>query len=203
MYIKLYEKDTSISEVKKIVSIIKNNGVVIIPTDSVYAFACSLNSQKAMTRIARIKCIDTKRSQFSIICDSLRDISKYARFDNSIFKLLKRNLPGAFTFILNGSNELPKLFNYKRKTIGIRIPHNQIPIKIVEELGCPLVVTSLKESDEIAEYLTDPELIYERYCKLVDVIIDGGYGDNVASTIVDCTEGEHTILRQGNSILVE
>lgn len=203
MYIKLYEKDTSISEVKKIVSIIENNGVAIIPTDSVYAFACSLNSQKAMTRIARIKGIDTKRSQFSIICDSLRDISKYARFDNSIFKLLKRNLPGAFTFILNGSNELPKLFNYKRKTIGIRIPHNQIPIKIVEELGCPLVVTSLKESDEITEYLTDPELIYERYCKLVDVIIDGGYGDNVASTIVDCTEGEHTILRQGNSILVE
>lgn len=203
MLIKFYQDNPNKKELIKIVDILNNDGVIIFPTDSVYAMGCSLNSQKAMNKIAKLKGIKEEKAQFSIICDSLGNIAKYAKLSNTIFKLLKRNLPGPFTFILPGSSELPKLFSSKRKTIGLRIPNHYIPIDISKELGFPLVTTSLKEDGDVIEYLTDPELIYEKYKKLVDLVIDGGYGNNTASTIVECSDDEYEIIRQGIAELEE
>jgi len=203
MLIKLYPDNPNKKDLLKIVDILNKDGVIIFPTDSVYAIGCSLNSQKAMNKIAKLKGIRADKAKFSIICDSLSNIAKYAKVSNSLFKMMKRNLPGSFTFILPGTNELPKLFSSKRKSIGIRIPDHYIPIEIAEELGFPLVTTSLKENDDIIEYLTDPELIYEKYMNQVDVVVDGGYGNNTASTIVECSEDEYEIIRQGKAELEE
>lgn len=203
MLIKLYPDNPNKKDLLKIVDILNKDGVIIFPTDSVYAIGCSLNSQKAMNKIAKLKGIKADKAKFSIICDSLSNIAKYARVSNSLFKMMKRNLPGSFTFILPGTNELPKLFSSKRKSIGIRIPDHYIPIDIAEELGFPLVTTSLRENDDIIEYLTDPELIYEKYKNQVDAVVDGGYGNNIASTIVECSEDEYEIIRQGKAELEE
>ena len=201
MLIKLYQDNPNKKDLLKIAEILNKDGVIIFPTDSVYAIGCSLNSQKAMNKIAKLKGIKADKAQFSIICDSLSNIAKYPKVSNSLFKMMKRNLPGSFTFILPGTNELPKLFSSKRKTIGIRIPDHYIPIAIAEELGFPLVTTSLRENDDIIEYLTDPELIYEKYKDQVDVVVNGGYGNNTASTIVECSEDEYEIIRQGTAEL--
>lgn len=201
MYIKLYQDNPNKKELLKVVDILNKDGVIIFPTDSVYAIGCSLDSQKAMNKIAKLKGIKPEKAHFSIICSSLSNITKYARVSNFLFKLMKRNLPGSFTFILPGSSDLPKLFNSKRKSIGIRIPNHYIPLSIVEELGFPIVTTSLREDDDVVEYLTDPELIHEKYSNQVDLVIDGGYGRNEASTIVECTEDEYEIIRQGKAKL--
>jgi tRNA threonylcarbamoyl adenosine modification protein (Sua5/YciO/YrdC/YwlC family) len=203
MLVKLYQDNPNKKELLKIVDILNKDGVIIFPTDSVYAMGCSLNSQKAMNKIAKLKGVKSDKAKFSIICDSLGNIAKYAKVSNPIFKLMKRNLPGSFTFILPGSSDLPKLFSSKRKTIGIRIPDHYIPTDIAKELGFPLLTTSLKEDSDVVEYLTDPELIYEKYKKQVDLVIDGGYGNNTASTIVECTDDEYEILRQGIAELEE
>jgi len=200
MFLKIYENNPSEKGIAKAVEVLKSGGVVIYPTDTVYAIGCDIFQQKAVERICKFKNIDIKKSHLALICSDLSNISAYAKVSNNVFKLLKRNLPGAFTFILNGSSNLPKILK-NRNTIGIRIPENNIITQIVKELGNPIFTTSVKMADEISEYETDPELLIEKYENSVDLIIDGGYGDNTPSTIVDCTEDEPVIIRQGKGIL--
>lgn len=200
MFVKIYPENPNPKEVRKIVDILNADGVIIYPTDGVYAFGCSLSSVKA---IERIKSIRQKRDdELTIVCDGLSNISEYARVDNVQFRILKRNLPGLFTFILQASGRIPNKALGRRKTVGVRVPDNAIPIAIVEELGVPMVTASVKDPDEIVEYTTDPELIEERYGKSVDAVIDGGYGANVPTTVVDITSGEPEILREGGGELV-
>ncbi len=199
MLIKLYEENPNPKDVKKVVEILKSDGVIIYPTDSVYAFGCNIFSQKALERIAQLKNLDPQKAQFSIIFYDLSQISNYTNpLSNEIFKLLKRNLPGPFTFILEANSKVPKMLKLnKKKTIGIRIPNNNIARQIVHELGNPIFTTSVIEHDDIIEYMTDPDLIHEKYKDLVNLVIDGGPGNLVASTIVDCTGEEIEIIRQG------
>ncbi len=204
MLIRIHPETPSQRQLEKVVEILKNGGVIIYPTDSVYGLGCSIYCPKAVQRIAQMKNLNVAKANFSIICYDLSDISEYTRqLDNNIFKLMKKNLPGPFTFILPASGKIPKIFDNKKKTIGIRIPDNNIPREIVKILGHPILTTSVHDDDEIKEYTTDPELIYERYDNQVDAIIDGGYGKNVASTVVDCSGDEIEILRQGIGILKE
>jgi len=200
MFFKIYENNPSEKCIAKAVEVLKNGGVIIYPTDTIYAIGCDVFQHKAVERVCKFKNIDIKKSRLSLICSDLSNISTYAKVSNNIFKLLKRNLPGAFTFILNGSSNLPKILK-NRNTIGIRVPENNIITQIVKELGNPIFTTSVKIADEISEYETDPELLIERYENAVDLIIDGGYGDNTPSTIVDCTEDEPIIIRQGKGTL--
>ncbi len=183
----------------RITEILHNDGVIIYPTDGVYAFGCSLHSIKA---IDRIKAIRNKRDdELTIVCESISRISDWARVDNAQFKVMKRNLPGPFTFILQASAKVPDKALGKRKTIAVRIPANTIPVAIVAELDIPMVTASVKDPDEVIEYTTDPELIWERYGRLVDAVIDGGYGDNIPTTMVDLTDDEPGILREGGGEL--
>ena len=202
MLVRIYPDNPDLHEIERIVEILRDGGVIIYPTDTVYGIGCDITKPKAVERIIKIKGLKAKEAQFSFICSDLSHISDFARVDNSTFKLLKRNLPGPFTFILPGLNRVPNYFISKRKTVGIRIPDNPIPLELVKILGNPILTTSLKDDDEVIEYSTDPELIYEKYADLVDVVIDGGYGDNIASTIVDCTADEPTIEREGKGELL-
>lgn len=202
MLIKIYPENPNQKEIEAVVKILQNDGVIIYPTDSVYGLGCSIRSKKALERILRIKGGKIKDVRFSMICPDLSHLSDYARVDNSTFKLLKKNLPGPFTFILPASGKVPDQYAGKRKTIGLRIPNNNIPVEIARALGSPLVNTSIKDLDEVLEYTTDPELIHERFSSVVDCIIDGGYGGNEPSTIVDCTSGEPEILREGIGDLI-
>lgn len=202
MLVKIYPDNPNQREIEQIVNILKNDGIVIYPTDTVYAMGCSLNSKKAQSRLMKIKGVDEKNANFSLICSDLSHLSDYAKVDNPTFKLLKRNLPGAFTFILPASSKVPDRYISKRKTVGLRIPNNSILLAIVTTLGIPLLTTSIKSDDNILEYITDPELIHENYEKLVDIVIDAGYGGIEASTIIDCTEYEYTIVRQGKGVVV-
>lgn len=180
------------------IQVLKKGGIVIYPTDTVYSMACDLMNRKAVERMAQIKGIKIEEANFSLICYDLSHISDYTvQFGNNIYKLMKRALPGPYTFILNANNSVPKLFKSKKKTIGIRVPDNNIARVLVEELGNPLISTSVHDDDEILEYITDPELIHEKYEKILDLVIDGGYGKNEASTIIDCTGSEPEILREG------
>lgn len=198
---KLYAHDNDPCILQRISDILNGGGVVIYPTDSVYAIGCHALKSNAIERICEIKGIDPSKSRFSIICYDLSEVSKYARMDNVAFKLMKRNLPGPFTFILEASNKLPKIFR-NRKTLGIRMPSNTIISEISGFLGAPIMTTSLPLSyDEDPEYETDPELINERFGSLVDLVIDGGVGETLPSTIVDCTNGGYSIVRQGKGIL--
>jgi len=204
MLIKIYPENPSPKHIKKVIETLESGGVVIFPTDTVYALGCSIYQPKAIDEIARFKGIKKEKANFSILVNTISMLSDFTRpFDNSIFRLMRKNLPGPFTFILNANNNIPKIFQSKRKTIGIRIPENNILNTVIEELGHPLVTTSIHDDDEIVEYTTDPELIYEKYKDGVDLIIDGGYGDNQASTVVDCTSDEPEIIRQGKGILKE
>ncbi len=200
MLIKLYRQNTDERLVRQVACLLRNGGVVIYPTDSVYAFGCALGQQKAIDRIKQIK--GKEAGEFAIVCSDLSHISDYARVDNPTFKLLKKNLPGPFTFILNASNNVPDKFLDRRKTIGIRIPDDPIALAIVRELGMPLVTTSVKDIDNVQEYTTDPELIHEHYSDIVDMVVDGGYGNNEASTVVDCTGDEPEVARQGIGELI-
>ncbi len=198
MLLKVHPDNPAPRHINMILDCLKNGGVIIYPTDTVYGFGCDMKSTKAAERICQIKGLKPEKANFSFIFHDLSNLSDYTmQIDNNTFKLLKRVLPGPFTFILNANNKVPKLFASKKKTIGIRIPDNQIPMEIVKELNNPILSTSVYDPDEVIEYTTDPELIYERYKNQVDMVIDGGFGKNVASTIVDCTQGEPLIIRQG------
>lgn len=203
MLVKIYEENPNEREVGIVTRLLQDDGVVIYPTDSVYALGCSLKSKKGLERIMRIKGVKSKDADFSIICTDLSNLSHYARVDNAIFKLMKKNLPGPFTFILPASNKIPDAYLDKKKTIGIRIPSNSIPIALSKALGFPLITTSIKDDDQILEYTTDPELIHERYGNLVDAVVDGGFGGNVGTAIVDCTGDEPLVVREGKMDLIE
>lgn len=197
MLIKLFEDNPNRRDILKVVDRLRDGGVIIYPTDTVYAMGCDINNVKAVQRVAQLKGVKPEKANFSMICRDLSNIATYAKVNNDVFKVMKRNLPGPFTFILPATNKLPNVLMNRRKTIGIRIPDNFIIHAIVEELGNPLLTTSLHDEDEIVEYMTDPELIHEKYEKIVDVVIDGGFGHNVASTVVDCTGEEAEVIRQG------
>ena len=200
-YIKLYEENPNPREVEKIIKILENGGNIIYPTDSVYAMGCNALNARAIEKIYKYRGISAEKAHLSIMCYDLSNISEYARVDNNQFKILKKNLPGPFTFILEASNRLPKLYKH-RKTVGIRIPDNNIVRTLIKELNAPLLTTSIKDEDEVIEYTTDPELIFERYQNEVDAVINGGYGQNNPTTIVDLTSGEPEIIRQGIGQLV-
>ncbi len=199
MKVKIYPQNPNPKMIEQVVKVLRNDGVVIYPTDGVYAFGCSLHSIKAINRIKSLR--NKRNDELTIVCDSISTISEFARYDNPEFKILKRNLPGAFTFLLNASNRIPDVALGKRKVIGVRIPDNQIPLAIVAALGYPLVTASVKDDDEVLEYTTDPELIEERYANLVELVIDGGYGTLQPTTLVDLTDGGPEILRQGGGEL--
>lgn len=196
MLIKLYEDNPNANEVRRVVEVLRKGGIIILPTDTVYAFCCSIFNASGVEFIARLKDHDLRRTNLSFICSELSEVSEYAKMDDMSFKLMKRNLPGPFTFILNGSNKLPKLYKNK-KTVGIRMPKNNIVLDIVRELGNPLATSSIFTIENTTEYFTDPELIEERYGHQVDLVVDGGFGGSVHSTIIDCTSDEPEIVRAG------
>lgn len=200
-FIKVYEENPNSREIKKIVEILRKGGLIIYPSDTVYALGCDISNQKALEKIARIKGVKLEKANFSFVCKDLSNLSEYVKqINTSTFKLLKRALPGPYTFILPGNNNLPKVFK-KKKEVGIRVPDNTIARAIVEELGNPIVSTSIYDEDEIIEYTTDPELIYEKWDKLVDVVIDGGYGDNIPSTVINLCGEEPELIREGKGSL--
>jgi tRNA threonylcarbamoyl adenosine modification protein (Sua5/YciO/YrdC/YwlC family) len=202
MIIRVHPDNPNERQIKQIVDILSKGGVIIYPTDTVYGMGCDINNSKAVERIARIKGVNLEKANFSFVCHDLSHLSDFSKpLNNEVFKLMKRNLPGPFTFILEANNNVPKLFKSKKKTVGIRIPDNNIALEIVRLLGNPIMSTSIHDIDNIIEYTTDPELIHERYENLVDAVIDGGYGNNVASTVVDCSGDEIEILRQGIGVL--
>jgi len=197
-FFKLYEKNTEQNKLDRIVNILENDGVIIYPTDTVYGMGCSINSKKAIERIARLKGITPGKERFSLLFDNLSQIAEYTRnIETPVFKVLKKALPGPFTFILPSGNNLPKLLSSSKKTVGVRIPDHAVPRMLVRQLGLPIITTSIRDEDEVIEYSTDPELIYEKYCTQVDAIIDGGYGNNLPSTIIDCTGDGFEVLREG------
>ncbi len=200
-FIKIYEDKPNEAAIKKVVDVLKNGGLVIYPTDTVYGLGCDITNSRALERIAKIKGIKLEKANFSFVCHDLSNLSDYVKqIDTSTFKLLKRALPGAYTFILPGNNNLPKEFK-KKTTVGIRVPDNNIALEIVRSLGNPVVSTSIHDDDEVLEYSTDPELIFEKWQNLVDVVIDGGYGDNLASTIIDLSGHEPVVVREGKGSL--
>lgn len=196
-FIKLYNENPNEKEITKIVEVLRNGGLIIYPTDTVYGLGCDITNTKALEKIARIKGVKLEKANFSFVCSDLKNLSDYVKqIDSSTFKLLKRALPGAYTFIMQGNNNLPKDFK-KKKTVGIRVPDNLIARTIVERLGNPIVSTSIYDEDDVIEYTTDPELIFEKWQNLVDIVIDGGYGDNTASTVIDLSGDEPVVIREG------
>jgi tRNA threonylcarbamoyl adenosine modification protein (Sua5/YciO/YrdC/YwlC family) len=200
-FIKIYPENPNAKAIQKVVNVLKKGGLIIYPTDTVYGLGCDITNIKALERIARIKGVKLEKSNFSFVCEDLSNLSDYVKqIDSKTFKILKRALPGAYTFILPGSKQLPNPFK-KRKTVGIRVPDNAIALALVSALGNPIVSTSIRDDDDIVEYTTDPELILEKWSHLVDLVIDGGYGDNEASTIIDLSEDEPIIIREGKGSL--
>lgn len=198
MLVKIYPENPQEKELLKVVEVLRNGGLVIYPTDTVYGLGCDMMNAKAVARVAKIKGVKPEQAQFSIICHDLSHISDFTRpLSSRVFKLMKRLLPGAYTFILEANNQLPKTFKAKKKTIGIRVPDHSIPRELVRLLGNPIITTSIRDDDDIIEYSTDPELIHEKFENLVDCVVDGGYGNQVPSTIVDCTSDEPELLREG------
>ncbi|MCX7549878.1 L-threonylcarbamoyladenylate synthase [Xanthomarina sp. F2636L] len=200
-FIKIYEENPNPKEIAKVVKVLRAGGLIIYPTDTVYGLGCDINNVKALERVARIKNVKLEKSNFSFICEDLSNLSDYVKqIDTSVFKILKRALPGPYTFILPGAKSLPHPFK-KKKTVGIRVPDNKIAIEIVKHLGNPIISTSIHDEDEVLEYTTDPELIYEKWKDKVELVIDAGYGDNHASTVVDLSENEPIIVREGKGSL--
>ena len=199
--LKIYPENPNPKAIEKVVEVLKRGGLIIYPTDTVYGLGCDITNVKALERVAKIKGVKLERSNFSFICHDLSNLSDYVtQIETPIFKLLKRTLPGPYTFILPGANTLPHPFK-KKKTVGIRIPDNSIALEIVEALGNPIVSTSIHDEDDVIEYTTDPELIYEKWKNLVDVVIDGGFGGNQPSTVIDLSNDEIEILREGKGSL--
>ncbi len=198
MLLRIHPENPGQRQLSIIVECLRDGGVVIVPTDTVYGLTCDIFKSKAIERIARIKGIKPEKANFSFLCGDLSELSDYAKpIHNDLFKLMKRLLPGPYTFILEASSVVPKYIQSKKKTVGIRIPANNIPIEIVKQLGHPVMSTSIHDEDELIEYTTDPELIYEKYKNLVDIVIDGGPGGNLASTVLDCTGETIEIIREG------
>lgn len=202
MLLRLYNENPNPRDVRKVVDVLRDGGIIIYPTDTVYGLGCDITNVKAVEKIARLKGINIEKSNFSFVCSDLSHISDYTKpISNTVFKLMKKNLPGPFTFILSANNNVPRYFKGKKKTVGIRVPDNNIIREIVLELGNPIMSTSIRDEDEIIEYTTDPELIYEKYQEIVDIVIDGGYGELVPSTVVDCTGDAIEIVREGKGVL--
>ena len=198
MLLRLYTENPNARHIRKVVDVLEAGGIIIYPTDTVYAMGCDIKAHKAIEKIARLKGQNPDNPDLSIIFRDMSQLSEYTViYDDNIFRLLKRNLPGPFTFIVKANNQIPRLFKNKKKTVGIRIPDNSIVHEIVKELGRPIITTSIHDPDEIIEYTTDPELIEEKFRDFADIIINGGYGKNDPSTIVDCTGDEITVVRQG------
>jgi len=201
MLLKIYPENPNQKDIRQVVDVLKNGGIIIYPTDTVYGLGCDITNAKAVEKIARYKNVKVEKSNFSFICSDLSHLFGFSKpVSNQTFKLLKYYLPGPFTFILNANSNVPKYFKGKKKTVGVRIPDNQIIIDIVRALGNPIMSTSIHDEDEIIEYSTDPELIHEKFQDIVDLVIDGGFGDNIPSTIVDCTEETPVIIRQGKGV---
>lgn len=198
MILNIHPENPDPKRIRQVVDCLRKGGVIIYPTDSVYTIGCDLMNIKALERVARIKNIKLDKANFSVICYDLSHLSEYAKpIDNAVFKLMKKSLPGPYTFILNASNSVPKIFQSKKKTVGIRVPDNNIPREIVKVLGNPIVSTSVHDDDEILEYTTDPELIHEKYNNQVDMVINGGFGNLNASTVFDCTNNVPELVREG------
>lgn len=201
MLIKIYPENPNQREIDKVVEILQNGGLIIYPTDTVYAIGCDALNVRAVEKICKLKGIDPRKENLSIICYDLSNISEFAKVDNTTFKLMKKNLPGPFTFILNTHSSLPKIYR-NRKTVGIRVPDHSIAREIIRQLGNPLLTTSVHSDDQIQEYMTDPELLHEKYEHTIDLVIDSGFGGLKASTVVDCSEGDVEIVRQGKGTLI-
>ena len=201
MLVKMFNENPNLRDILKIVEVLRNGGLIIYPTDTVYGLGCDITNAKAVEKVARIKGVKVEKNNFSFICSDLSHIADYTKpISSSVFKLMKKNLPGPFTFILDANNNLPKYFKLK-KTVGIRVPDNNIIREIVKELGNPILSTSVYDDDAILEYTTDPELIHEKYQDIAEIVIDGGFGELIPSTIVDCTGDEIVIVREGKGIL--
>ena len=202
MLIRIYPENPNPRAIQQVVDVLRGGGIVIYPTDTIYGLGCDITNHKAIEKICQIRGVKPENANFSFICHDLHNISEYVKpIDTSVFRLIKKALPGPFTFIFNASNNVPKLLSSKKKTVGIRVPDNSIAMEIVKQLGNPILSTSIRDDDDILEYSTDPELIHEKFENQVDIVIDGGYGGNIASTVVDCTTGEFTVLREGKGKL--
>lgn len=202
MLLRIYPENPNPERIRRVVDVLEEGGIIIYPTDTVYAVGCDIRAKKSIDKIAALKGLNPLNPDMSLIFHDMSQLSEYTIIrDNAVFKLLKRNLPGPFTFIVQANNQIPKLFKNRKKTVGIRIPDNEIILELVKELGRPVITTSIHDPDEVIEYTTDPELIYEKYRDFAEIVIDGGYGRNEASTIVDCTSDEIKIIRQGLGIL--
>ncbi|GGD39663.1 L-threonylcarbamoyladenylate synthase [Muriicola marianensis] len=200
-FIRIYNENPNPREIQKVVEVLRKGGLVIYPTDTVYGLGCDITKTKALERIARIKGVKLEKANWSFICADLSNLSDYVRqIDTPTFKILKRALPGPYTFILPGNNNLPKAFKNK-KTVGIRVPDNAIARALVEGLGNPIISTSIRDEDDVIEYTSDPELILEKWHNLVDVVVDGGYGGNVPSTVIDLSGFEPEVVREGKGSL--
>lgn len=195
--LKIHPQNPEERKIRKVVECLKEGGIVIYPTDTVYGIGCDIHKKQAVERLCRIKGVDPKKARLSFICHDLSHIAEYAKVETPVFKIMKKALPGPFTFILPANSKAPDGVLYKRNTVGIRVPDHPIPRMIVEQLGNPIITSSIHDEDEIIEYTTDPEEIYERFKHLVDIVIDGGPGNNVPSTIVDCSNGEIEVIREG------
>ena len=202
MLLKVHPENPGERQLKIITDCLHDGGIVIYPSDTIYGMGCDITKIKAVDRIAQIKGIKREKANFSFICSDLSHLSDYTRpIPNNIFRLMRKALPGPFTFILNANNNVPHYFQSKKKTVGIRIPNHLVPLQIVEKLGNPIMSTSIHDEDEIIEYSTDPELIHEKYRDIVDIVVDSGHGGNIASTVVDCTGDEPVIVREGKGDL--
>jgi len=202
MLVRLFNENPNHREIRKIAEVLRRGGLIIYPTDTVYGLGCDITNQKAVEKVARLKGVKIEKSNFSFICSDFSHLSDYTRpIPSHIFKLIKKNLPGPFTFILEANNNVPKYFKGKKKTVGIRIPDNNIIREIIMELGNPILSTSIHDEDSILEYTTDPELIHEKYQNIADIVIDGGYGELIPSTIVNCSVDDIEIIRKGKGEL--
>lgn len=198
MLLKIYPENPNPKAIQQAVDVLKKGGLIIYPTDTVYGLGCDITNHKAIEKICKIRGIKPEKANFSFVCSDLSHIADYIKpIDNTTFRIIKKALPGPFTFIFNASNNVPKLLSSNKKTVGIRVPDNHIARCLVKELGNPILSTSIHDDDDVLEYSTDPELIHEKYENLVDLVIDGGYGDNEASTVVDCTNGDYSVIRPG------
>lgn len=197
MILNIHPDNPDPKRLDEVVDILRKGGIIIYPTDTVYSIGCDMNNTKAVAKVAQLKGLKPEKANFSIICEDLSNIAEYARVSNNDYKLMKKSLPGPYTFILNGTGRIPKIFKNNKRTIGIRVPDNNIARELVARLGNPIIATSVHDDDEIIEYTTDPELIHEKYNHAVDVVINGGFGNNEASTVVDLTEDEPVIVRRG------
>lgn len=204
MFVKIYEENPNPKSIAQVVEVLKKGGIIIYPTDTIYGIGCDITNPKAVERVCQIKGVKPDKANLSFICNDLSSISQYTKpLDNATFRLLKKSLPGPFTFIFEASGQVPKLLSSKKKTVGIRVPDNNIAREIVAALGNPIVSASIHDDDEVLEYSTDPELIYEKFSDRVDLVIDGGYGKNIPSTVVDCTTGDFEVIRQGEGDLAQ